>query len=136
LVILMAVVSLLRRDPVLAPGGKTFAASGVVGGVLGATTSLNGVVPALVMSQARVPNRQFLADLAVYFVGSSVVGLVAVTVGGVSAPHAFEYFLVSVPLSVLANQLGLTWGAKLPQRVFRVVTIVVVICAGVAAIPS
>lgn len=135
-VILLAVVSLLQRHPVFVPGGKSFTAAGVVGGLLGATTSLSGVVPALVMAQARLPNRRFLADLAVYLVGSSVVGLAAVTLGGISAPHVWLLLAVSLPLSVLANQVGITVGGKLPQQVFRTLTIVIVICSGVAAIVS
>lgn len=133
-VIVLALLSLLRRESAFVPGPRSLVVTGVAGGTLGASTSLNGVVPALVLSQARLSNRQFIADLGVYFVGSSVVGLVAVTLAGISAPNAWLLFAVSVPLSVAANQLGLTLGTRLPPKVFRALTIVVVICAGVAAI--
>lgn len=135
-VILMALVSLVQREPLFVPGRRSYVAAGVAGGTLGATTSLNGVVPALIMSQARVPNRQFIGDLAVYFVCSGVVGLVAVTVGGVTVPDPWLLLAVSVPLSILANQVGITFAGRLSPRVFRIITITVAICAGIAAIFS
>ncbi|ODU06144.1 MAG: hypothetical protein ABS81_05395 [Pseudonocardia sp. SCN 72-86] len=135
-VILLAIVQILQRRPAFAPGPGSFTTAGAVGGVLGVTTSLNGVVPALVMGQARVSNRQFLADLAVYLVGSSLVGLAAVTITGISAPNIWLLLLVSLPLSILANQLGITLGSKLPQRTFRAIMIAIIICSGVAAILS
>src|SRR5207253_6555248 len=51
-------------------------AAGFLGGVLGTTTSLTGIPPALLLARRRLAQHAFFADLAVYFVASSAVGLV------------------------------------------------------------
>ena len=38
------------------------------GGVLGTSTSLTGVPPALLLTRRGIPTKPFLADLATYFV--------------------------------------------------------------------
>ncbi|MQA04627.1 MAG: TSUP family transporter [Streptosporangiales bacterium] len=134
IVIVLALVSLAMRKPAYQPAKGSFFFAGAAGGLLGATTSLNGVVPALVMTQARPPSREFIADLAAFFVGSSIFGLVAVLVGGISAPHGWLLLAISVPGSVAGNLIGTCAGTRLPAHVFRTIALFVVICAGVAAI--
>ena len=56
--------------------------AGFLGGVLGTTTSLMGVPPALLLTRRRVAQRAFFADLAVYFVVTSAIGLVVLGTHG------------------------------------------------------
>lgn len=51
------------------------AAAGFAGGVLGTSTSLTGIPPALLLARRGIPTKAFLADLATYFVVTSVIGL-------------------------------------------------------------
>lgn len=134
IVIVLALVSLAMRKPAYIPARGSFLSAGAAGGLLGATTSLNGVVPALVMTQARPPNRQFIADMAAFFVGSSIFGLIAVLVGGIAAPHGWLLLAISLPGSIAGNLIGTSLGTRIPTGMFRTIVLCVVICAGVAAI--
>lgn len=134
LVVVLALVQLVPRRPRIQVGTPQCIAAGAIGGTLGATTSLNGVVPAMLFSQADTPARRFIADLALYFVVSNAVGLTATWLAGVSAPHLWAYFAALLPVSVAANAVGVTLAPRLPARTFRAITLAVSVGAGVAAI--
>lgn len=136
LVIALAIASIVPRGPKVSAGPVSSVVAGAMGGTLGATTALNGVLPALLLSHARLPARPFIGELAVYIVASNLVGLVAVTVGGISAPHLAVLVAASLPLAVLANIGGTTLGPRLPAKVFRAITLALVLTAGVVAIVS
>lgn len=134
LVICLAVVQLVPRLPRLRVGTAQCLAAGAVGGTLGATTSLNGVVPAMLFGQADTPPRRFIADLALYFVASNAVGLAATSLAGVSAPQLWTYFIALLPVSVAANAIGVTLAPRLPYRTFRAITLVVSVGSGLVAV--
>lgn len=134
LVIGLALVQMVPRRPRIHVGTAQCVTAGTVGGTLGATTSLNGVVPAMLFSQADTPPRQFIADLALYFVASNAVGLAATSLTGISAPHLWIYFAALLPASVAANAVGVSLAPRLPARTFRAITLAVCIVAGLAAI--
>lgn len=134
LVIALALAQLVPRRPRIRVGTAQCMAAGAVGGTLGATTSLNGVVPAMLFGQADTPPRRFIADLALYFVVSNALGLVATSLAGVSAPHLWTYFAASLPVSIAANAVGVSLAPRLPARVFRAITLAVSVGAGAVAV--
>jgi uncharacterized protein len=111
------------------PGAPLVA--GFFGGFLGASTSLNGVAPVLLLARDKASPRSFLADLAMYFVGANAIGLAILALEGTIDTDALApAFLVWLPGSILGNWLGTTLGPRLPEAGFRRLTLVVVFVAG------
>jgi uncharacterized membrane protein YfcA len=112
-------------------------AAGAGGGFLGVTTSLNGVPPALLLTRDRVEQRSFVADLTVYFVVSNILTLALLTATdpGVLTPLA-TYVPVWLPAGLIGNQLGIRAIRHLPHRLFRALTLTIVISAGCTTIAA
>ncbi len=107
-------------------------AAGFAGGFLGSTTSLNGMPAVLLLARDKVAPASFLADLAVYFVLSNAIGLGVLKVGNELSTRAlFPALLLWLPGSLVANQVGITLGTRLPERLFRWLTIGVALVSGV-----
>ena len=118
-----------RPPPPPIPGAPLVA--GFLGGILGVTTSLNGVPPAILLARDRLAPRAFQADLAVYFIASNTIALGLLAVRGRFATAAFLPIALWLPVALLGNLLGSTFGVRLPDRMFRTLTYVVVFAAGV-----
>jgi uncharacterized membrane protein YfcA len=107
------------------------AVAGFLGGFLGASTSLNGVAPVLLLARDKAAPRSFLADLAMYFVCANAIGLAIL-----AARHTLDTDALSpafwawLPGSLLGNWLGTTLGPRLPEAAFRRLTLAVVFVAG------
>lgn len=115
------------------PGAPVVA--GFAGGFLGSTTSLNGMPPVLLLARDKVAPLSFLADLAVYFVLSNAVALVVLDLGHeLSSRALFPALLLWLPGSLIGNQIGITVGTRLPERLFRWVTIIVAVVSGLMTV--
>lgn len=100
--------------------------------MLGATTSLNGVPPAILLARDRAAPRSFQADLAVYFVVSNTIALALLAARGAFATHALiAGGLGWLPGALLGNLLGNIAGVRLPEQGFRYLTYAVVFIAGI-----
>jgi uncharacterized protein len=133
LVVMVAAVLLWRAasapPPRPLPGAPV--AAGFAGGFLGAATSLNGVAPVLLLARDKAPPRSVLADLALYFVASNAIGLAILLAGGALDSDAlFPAFLLWLPGSLAANWAGTVVGPRLPEAIFRRVTLAIVFMAG------
>lgn len=112
-----------RRAVVLTAGG--------LGGFLGSTTSLNGVPPALLLTGSRASARSLVADLAAYFVVGNVLTLAVLLVSGhPPSPGIWPMLAVWVPVGLLGNFAGIALGPRLPQLLFRRLTLVVIFVSG------
>jgi uncharacterized membrane protein YfcA len=121
--------SITAPPPPRVPGAPVVA--GFFGGFLGASTSLNGIAPVLLLARDKASPRSFLADLAMYFVASNAIGLVTLAVQGELREDALsEAFLLWLPGSIIGNWLGTTLGPRLPELAFRHLTLAVVFVAG------
>src|ERR687891_870245 len=103
-VVMVAAVLLWRAvtepPPRELPGAPV--AAGFAGGFLGASTSLNGVAPVLLLARDKAAPRSFLADLAVYFVASNAIGLLTLLLHDAIAEDAlFPAFALWLPGSLL-----------------------------------
>jgi uncharacterized membrane protein YfcA len=105
--------------------------AGLLGGILGVTTSLNGVPPAILLARDRLAPRAFQADLAVYFVASNAIALGLLAVRGRFATAALIPITLWLPVALIGNIVGSTLGGRLPDRAFRTLTYVVVFVAGI-----
>lgn len=81
------------------------AAAGFAGGILGTSTSLTGIPPALLLTRRGIPTKTFLADLATYFVATSVIGLGVLMLNGHFSQDGAEAFLWWLPGVLVANSL-------------------------------
>jgi uncharacterized membrane protein YfcA len=133
-IVTMVAAALLARSvtappPRRIPGAPV--AAGFFGGFLGASTSLNGVAPVLLLARDKASPRSFLADLAMYFVASNAIGLIVLAVQGAIREDALtSAFWLWLPGSLLGNWLGTTLGPRLPELTFRYLTLAVVFVAG------
>jgi uncharacterized protein len=133
IITMIAAVLLARAvsapPPPRVPGAPVVA--GFFGGFLGASTSLNGVAPVLLLARDKASPRSFLADLAMYFVASNAIGLAILSIQGELREDALsEAFLLWLPGSIVGNWLGTTLGPRLPEVTFRHLTLAVVFVAG------
>ena len=124
-----------RAAPRRLPGDMVLA--GATGGFLGTTTSLNGVVPALLLTHVAARPLSFLADLAVFFVGSNAVMLAVLVArdGSVlgSLAHYLPYWL---PVAVAGSLVGAVLAPRLPREAFRRLTLALIAAAGCATLAT
>jgi uncharacterized membrane protein YfcA len=104
--------------------------AGFLGGVLGTTTSLIGVPPALLLTRRRLATESFFADLSVYFIASAAVGLALLHWNGKFDPDAARAFAWWLPGVLVANVVGTTLGLRVPDRAFRALTLGLAFGAG------
>lgn len=136
LVLVVAPIMIFRRPE---PGDRpvaTYALAGFAGGALGTTTSLNGVPVALALSSDASGQRSFIADLAVYFVLSNAVGLVVLGLRDGVAMDDVWLLVWWLPGALLGNWIGTAWGTRIRAEIFRVVTCLLVMGAGLATLLS
>lgn len=132
LAVLVQVWNARRPPPPPIPGAPLVA--GLLGGLLGVTTSLNGVPPAILLARERLAPRAFQADLAVYFVASNAIALGLLAVRGRFVAAALPPLAVWLPVALLGNIVGGTLGMRLPERAFRALAYAVVFMAGVVTV--
>ena len=118
-----------RPAPPPIPGAPLVA--GLLGGFCGATSSINGVPPAILLARDRVAPRSFQADLALYFVLSNLLTLGLLGWRGTFATDAiFPTGLRWLPGSLAGNLAGTLLSTRLPDRLFRRITLAVAFLAG------
>lgn len=133
LIVMVLVVLLIRtsKGPTPEPIPGAPVSAGFVGGFLGITTSLNGVPVALLLARDRASASFFQANLAVYFVVSNTIAL-----GVLAAAHAlviqalFPIGVLWLPGSLLGNLVGAILSTRMPEAVFRRLTLTVAFVAG------
>lgn len=108
--------------------------AGFAGGLLGTTTSLIGVPPALLLARRRVATASFFADLALYFVATATIGLAVLAADGHFSGSAARAFLWWLPGVLVANAVGTTLGLRVPDRAFRWVTLSLAFAGGIATV--
>jgi uncharacterized protein len=107
------------------------AVAGFLGGLLGTTTSLIGVPPALLLAWRRLATASFFADLSVYFVSTAGIGLVVLAVDGQLDGDGARAFVWWLPGVLVGNLVGTTIGLRLPAAAFHRLTLAVAFVAGV-----
>jgi len=134
IVVMVAAVLLARSLTAEAPSRSLPGApvvAGFLGGFLGSSVSLNGVAPVLLLAHDKAQPRAFLANLAVYFVASNAIGLIVLQAENALEPEAlFPAFVLWLPGSLAGNWIGTSLAPRLPELVFRRLTLLVVFVAG------
>jgi len=113
------------------PGAAAELGTGIAGGFLSTSTSLNGPPVAILLQQQRLDTAHFIADLAAYFV---IVNSVSLLVLGLQDRIPAHLLWPTLPVLILAALLGNQVGGRLtrlmPDAVFRTVTVVLVVVSG------
>ena len=105
--------------------------AGFTGGLLGTTTSLIGVPPALLFTRRRLATASFFADLAVYFIATSAIGLAILAADEQLSGDAFSSFAWWLPGVLVANAIGTSVGLRLSGTAFRRLTLGFAFVAGI-----
>jgi len=132
-IVIMAAAAALAygdRHPPREHGDAAPVAAGFLGGVLGTTTSLIGVPPALMLTRRRAAAASFFADLAVYFIAASALGLAVLAIEGHFDGDASRAFVYWLPGVLAANVVGTTLGLRVPAGAFRWLTLGLAFAAG------
>jgi len=108
--------------------------AGFLGGLLGTTTSLTGVPPALLLARRRLGQERFFADLAVFFVVTGAIGLVVLATDGHVSGRGVAAAAWWLPGVLVANAAGTSLGLRLPARTFRAVALGLAFAAGLVTI--
>jgi uncharacterized membrane protein YfcA len=111
-------------------------AAGFLGGLLGTTTSLTGVPPALLLTRRRVGAEQLLADLSVYFIATAAIGLAVLAIDGNFSRSAAGSLLWWLPGVLVANAVGTTVGLRLPAHALRRLTLGLAFVAGIVTLAT
>lgn len=128
-------MALPTADVARPPSAWLTAVAGAISGYFSTTTSLNGPPVVLLLGRAKLPPLNFIADLAGYFVITSIVSLSLLWAGtDVDLPGLAPMLGACIVAGVLFNQLGIAIATRLPTHVFRSAVIGLVVLAGLVTI--
>ena len=105
--------------------------AGFAGGLLGTTTSLIGVPPALLLTRRRLATASFFADLSIYFIATSAIGLLILAADEQLSSDAVRAFAWWLPGVLVANAIGTSVGLRLSGTSFRRLTLGFAFVAGI-----
>ena len=120
-----------RRPPKPPPIRGLTAVAGFLGGLLGTTTSLSGVPPALLLTRRRLETARFFADLSVYFIATSAIGLAILAADDRLSGDAVRAVAWWLPGVLVANAIGTSVGIRLSGPAFRHLTFGLAFVAGI-----
>ena len=121
-----------RRPPRRRVPGLS-AVAGFAGGLLGTTTSLIGVPPALLLARRRLATVTFFADLSIYFIATAAIGLAVLAAEGQFDQSAARTFVWWLPGVLVANAIGTSAGLRAPVSVVRGLTLGLAFVAGIVS---
>lgn len=137
-ILVMAAAALIwwsSSRPPLRPWPGAAAVAGALGGFLGATTSLNGIPPVLLLSSERAAPKRFQADLALFFVLTNIATLALLGWGGrLPGSAALPLGALWLGAALVANHVGTSLGGRLPAATFRAVALALAFLAGLMTV--
>lgn len=133
ILIMLVALALARAadapPPPKVPGHAALA--GLAGGFLGTSTSLSGIPPALMLAGQKTKPLSFVADLAVYFVAANSIALGLLAMQGTLSTTALQLATpVWLPGALLGTYLGTTVAPRIPEKLFRNITLLLLLLAG------
>lgn len=139
LVVIAATLLIWRASsrPPGRPWPGAAAVAGCLGGLLGATTSLNGVPPVLLLASEQTSPKRFQADLALFFVLTNIATLLLLAWRGrLPGRAALPLGALWLAAALAANHVGTNLGGRLPTATFRRVALALAFFAGVMTVTT
>lgn len=130
--VVLAFTAMTWRGLRLRGGTPTFAAVGVLCGVLATATGMNGPPLVATLQAMEYPPRPFRATLAAIFVGSGVIGAIGFAVAGQVTVASGTVALVGVPAVFAGWRLGDAVFRRIDAGLFR--RVVLLTLAATAAV--
>ena len=110
--------------------------SGFLSGLLGTSTGLGGPPVVLFMHNQNWGKEAIHSSLATYFMFAAVCSFVALIIAGIVEVPTLVTAASLVPALIIGTAVGMVAFRRLSQRLFRVITLVIIICAGILGILS
>jgi len=103
---------------------------GIVGGFLGGSISISGPPVILFLTSQGVPKENFRANIATYFTFGSIFGIAGFAIAGILTREVLVYSASVVPALLVGTFVGMKLSNRIPQSLFRRLTLVCVIGMG------
>ena len=110
--------------------------SGFLGGLLGASTSLSGPPVVLFMHNQNWRKETIHSSLAAYFTFHGFCSFGALVIAGIVEVPTLVTAGSLIPALLIGTVAGMVAFRRLSQRLFRIITLVIIICAGILGILS
>lgn len=134
-IIASAILMVCFRGHARVVANRAVAGVGLVSGVLGVTSSLNGIPPAILYAYEQRSSRQLLADLSAYFVVSnSLIFVLLAATGSSSLRDIVPRFAIWLPGVLVATFLANRLAGRIPVRWFRRLVLGVVLAGGASTL--
>jgi len=117
-------------------GKLTGGLAGFLSGVLASSTSLGGPPVVLFMHSQNWTKRKILASLAAYFMFLNSFSLLALSISGQMHVEILVTAASLVPAMLIGVRLGMMVFHRTDSRLFRFLSMFIVICAGILAVIS
>lgn len=137
--VLISVISARRRQSEMqleSPRPWLFLLTGVTSGALGTTTSLNGVLPAALLTRCQLSSATFRGEMAMFLIVSNGIALAALTLRGLPPTLGWQSLLLWSLVAMVANCFGNVLSDRLPELVFRRIALLVIAASGCATVVS
>jgi uncharacterized membrane protein YfcA len=108
--------------------------TGMVGGVLSASTSMGGPPVVLYLLNQGLPKEKFVATITTYFMVTGVVSLISLSIAGVMTGEALMYAVLMLPVTYLGSYLGVRVLPLINARLFKIMTTGIVIVTALIVI--
>jgi uncharacterized membrane protein YfcA len=135
-IFLFALTLLLGYRRVIDNERRGFLAAGVISGTLNGLTSTGGPPVILFLSNQGVGKVAFRANLITYFLFLNIATLPIFLAGGLLSLSIVRYAAVFAPVVALGTLAGSRLIRHVPEKIFRILTLIIVMLAGVVAILS
>jgi len=113
-----------------------FAAAGLISGTLNGLISTGGPPVVLFLTNQGVPKQAFRASLLAYFLFLSLASVPMFLAGGLLSSAVVRFAILLLPAMFLGAFVGSNLHHRLPERVFTVTALVVVMFAGLLSVLS
>ena len=103
---------------------------GIVSGFLNGCISLSGPPVAIFLTAGSVPKNVFRASISAYFLALNLVTMGVFAGEGILDMAFLKLLCVLVPATVLGTLAGVKAAAKIPEKIFRVCVLLLIILSG------
>ena len=117
-------------------GKLTSSLAGFLSGVLASSTSLGGPPVVLFMHSQNWTKREIIASLAAYFMFLNSFSLLALSISGQMHVEILAAAVSLVPAMLIGVRLGMLVFHRTDSRLFRFLSMFIVICAGILGVVS